>query len=82
MGQLHRLFGDRETTVAAWIRRLRLERAGRDLHDEAQRDVPVHRIAVRWGFKGHSTFTRAFRAAYDMSSMDYRRGEPRTPPRT
>jgi AraC-like DNA-binding protein len=72
VGHLHRLFSAREATVAAWIRRLRLERACRDLHDPALRDMPVHRIAARWGFKDHSTFTRAFRAAYDTAPQDYR----------
>lgn len=72
VGSLHRLFSARDTTVAAWIRCLRLERAGRDLRDTAQHDVPVHRIAARWGFKDHSTFTRTFRAAYGLSPRDYR----------
>jgi AraC-like DNA-binding protein len=72
VGYLHRLFSARETTVAAWIRGRRLERAGRDLRDTAQHDVPVHRIAARWGFKDHSTFTRTFRAAYGVSPRDYR----------
>lgn len=72
VGYLHRLFSARDTTVAAWIRCMRLERAGRDLRDTAQRDVPVHRIAARWGFKDHSTFTRTFRAAYGLSPRDYR----------
>jgi AraC-like DNA-binding protein len=73
VSHLHRLFGPRGTTVAAWIRRQRLERARRDLADPALRNVPVHRIAARWGFKGHSSFTRAFRAAYDTAPQDYRR---------
>ncbi|MFG3357423.1 helix-turn-helix domain-containing protein [Streptomyces griseofuscus] len=46
----------------------------RDLADPALRDMPVHRIADRWGFKGHPTFTRAFRAAFGTSPQDYRNG--------
>ncbi|MFQ6146951.1 helix-turn-helix domain-containing protein [Streptomyces seoulensis] len=76
VSHLHRLFRTRETTVTAWIRRLRLDRASRDLQDLALRDMPVHQIAVRWGFKDHSTFTRAFRAAYGMSPRDYRHNAP------
>ena len=81
VGYLHRLFTARETTVAAWIRRSRLERACRDLRDPARRHMPVHRIAERWGFKDHATFTRAFRAAYGTAPNDYRHGggDP-TPP--
>ncbi|MYQ99142.1 MULTISPECIES: helix-turn-helix domain-containing protein, partial [unclassified Streptomyces] len=42
------------------------------LADPALRDMPVHRIADRWGFRGHPTFTRAFRAAFGTSPQDYR----------
>ncbi|QXE38684.1 helix-turn-helix domain-containing protein [Streptomyces sp. GMY02] len=70
---LHRLFRARDDTVAAWIRGQRLERARRDLTDRTLRTVAVHRIAARWGFPDHTTFTRAFRAAYDLPPRDYRR---------
>jgi AraC-like DNA-binding protein len=73
---LHRLFAARDTTVAAWIRHQRLERARRELADPALLGEPVHHIAARWGFKDHPTFTRAFRAAYGVSPRDYRHGFP------
>lgn len=69
---LHRLFSTRQTTVAASIRRRRLERARRDLADPALAGVPVHRIAARWGFADHPTFTRAFAATYDVAPSDLR----------
>lgn len=69
---LHRIFNDHDTTVSSWIRRQRLERARRDLADPSLRVMPVYRIAARWGFPDHSTFTRAFRAAYDLPPTDYR----------
>jgi AraC-like DNA-binding protein len=73
LGHLHRLFASLQTTtVAAWIRRQRLECARRDLSDLSLRKVPVHRIATRWGFTTHSSFTRAFHAAYGISPRDYR----------
>ncbi|MFQ6148038.1 helix-turn-helix domain-containing protein [Streptomyces seoulensis] len=72
VGYLHRLFGARDTTLTAWIRGLRLKHAGRDLRDPSLRDVAVHQIAARWGFKDHSTFTRSFRTAYGVSPRDYR----------
>ncbi|MFI2206571.1 helix-turn-helix domain-containing protein [Streptomyces sp. NPDC020192] len=72
IGHLHRLFRTRETTVAAWIRRQRLEYARRDLADPALHSVPIHLIATRWGFKDHPTFTRAFRSAYGASPKEYR----------
>lgn len=70
---LHRLFRSHELTAAAWIRHQRLERARRDLADATHHDAPVHRIATRWGFADHATFTRAFRAAYGLPPRDYRR---------
>lgn len=72
---LHRLFQEHELTVAAWIRRRRLDRAGRDLADPDLRDVSIHRIAARWGFADHATFTRAFGAAYGVPPREYRRRE-------
>ncbi|MFJ3629139.1 helix-turn-helix domain-containing protein [Streptomyces albidoflavus] len=73
LSHLHRLFAGRDTTVAAWVRRQRLQRARRDLADPALGAVPVHHIAARWGFRDHSTFTRAFRGAYGMAPREYRR---------
>ncbi|MFG2503335.1 helix-turn-helix domain-containing protein [Streptomyces sp. NPDC048441] len=70
--QLHRLFRDQDTTAAAWIRAQRLEHARSDLADSRHRLTPVHRIAERWGFTHHATFTRAFRAVYGMSPSEYR----------
>lgn len=72
---LHRLFQEHEMTVAAWIRRQRLDRAGRDLADPDLRDLSIHRIASRWGFADHATFTRAFRAAYGVPPREYRQRE-------
>ncbi|MBE1530667.1 helix-turn-helix domain-containing protein [Actinomadura algeriensis] len=70
---LHRVFQAEGTTVAGWIRARRLERARRDLADPALRGLPVARIAARWGFSHPAVFTRAFRAAYDVSPSEYRR---------
>ena len=69
---LHRLFQGRDVTLASWIRSLRLERARRDLTDPRLRDVPIHRVAARWGFRAHATFTRAFRATFGLPPTTYR----------
>ncbi|GGU81527.1 AraC family transcriptional regulator [Streptomyces filipinensis] len=69
---LHRLFQDEDATVAAWIRRLRLEAARRDLADPALRLVPIHAIAARWGFPRAADFSRAYRAAYGTTPRDHR----------
>ncbi|MHC3474054.1 AraC family transcriptional regulator [Streptomyces sp. 7R007] len=72
---LHRLFQQQADgeTVAAQIRAQRLEGARRDLADPAQRTTPVHAVAARWGMPRASDFTRAFRTAYGVSPMEYRR---------
>ncbi|KRV50549.1 hypothetical protein AQ490_15885 [Wenjunlia vitaminophila] len=69
---LHKLFQDEELKVADWIRQRRLERCRRDLGDPALLERPVHAIATHWGFPNAAHFSRAFRAAYDLSPSDYR----------
>ncbi|NYI04678.1 AraC-like ligand-binding domain-containing protein [Allostreptomyces psammosilenae] len=80
VSQLHRLFRGEDDTVAAYLRRQRLERARRDLADLAQHATPVNAIGRRWGFTHHAAFSRAFRAAYGIPPRDYRErqraGEP------
>ncbi|QQQ80170.1 helix-turn-helix domain-containing protein [Saccharothrix sp. 6-C] len=71
--QLHRLFQNQDTTVAARIRRQRLERCHRDLADPRLQTHPIHAIAARWGFSEAAHFSRAFRAAFGMPPADYRR---------
>lgn len=72
LGYVHRLFQPRELTVAAWIRRERLERARADLADPRLRARPLHTIAARWGFRHATDFSRAFRAAYGIPPGDFR----------
>ncbi|MEV8633658.1 helix-turn-helix domain-containing protein [Streptosporangium sp. NPDC051023] len=69
---LYHLFEEQGLTVAAWIRRCRLERCRHDLADPAQRFLPVHAIAARWGFASNAHFSRVFRAAYGLSPAGYR----------
>lgn len=72
--QLHRLFAASGESVARRIRRLRLDRARRDLADPRQIGTPVNRIARRYGFTDLAGFSRAFRAAYGVSPSAYRAG--------
>ncbi|PRX97696.1 AraC-like DNA-binding protein [Allonocardiopsis opalescens] len=73
VSHLHRLFTDHGETVAAWIRRRRLDRTARDLADPALAHVPVSTIARRWGLTQPVTFSRAFRAAFGTSPTEHRR---------
>ncbi|MBM4794127.1 helix-turn-helix domain-containing protein [Streptomyces sioyaensis] len=70
---LHRLFQDGDATVAAEIRRQRLEGARRDLTDPARHRTPVHAIAARWGYHRATDFSRAYRAAYGIAPKEHRR---------
>lgn len=70
---LHSLFREEPETVAATIRRLRLERSRADLADPRLGHSKVGEIAARWGFRRPADFSRAFRRAYGMPPSDYRR---------
>ncbi|MFD7080803.1 helix-turn-helix domain-containing protein [Streptomyces sp. NPDC002181] len=69
---LQQLFRDRGETVAAGIRRRRLERCRADLADPALLTTPVHTVAGRWGFTNASVFSRTFREAYGTSPTEFR----------
>jgi AraC-like DNA-binding protein len=69
---LYQLFEGEQTGVAGWIRRRRLERCRRDLLDPALAARPVSAIAGRWGLRNAAHFSRAFRAAYGLSPVEYR----------
>jgi AraC-like DNA-binding protein len=70
---LHRLFEDEDMTVAAWIRRRRLERCRRDLADPAFLTLPVSAVAARWGLPDSAHFSRLFRRTYGLPPAEYRR---------
>jgi len=70
---LHQLFHDEGLTVAAWIRRRRLEGCRRDLSDPALASRPIAAIAARWGFSSAADFSRAFHAAHGLPPSEYRR---------
>lgn len=69
---LHKLYEAQEQTIAASIRRRRLERCRQDLGNSALGDRPVSAVGARWGFQDPATFSRAFRAAYGMPPGEYR----------
>ncbi|MGV9313087.1 AraC-like ligand-binding domain-containing protein [Streptomyces sp. NPDC003691] len=72
---LHSLFEGRRTTVAATIRRRRLERCRRDLSDPELATRRIADIAAHWGFTNPSVFSRTFRATYGATPGSYRRTE-------
>lgn len=70
--QLHRLYAGSGDTVTRRIRRMRLERARRDLADPRLAGTPVTQVARRHGFTDLAGFSRAFRTAYGVSPSAYR----------
>lgn len=67
----HRIFrGMLGESVAAHIRRLRLERAAARLKNGTWSVID---IAIEAGYESHEAFTRAFRDMFDVSPSEYRR---------
>ncbi|HTN55051.1 MAG TPA: AraC family transcriptional regulator [Microbacterium sp.] len=58
-----------DTTPAAYLRKVRMDGAHRDLYSSAS-DRPVAEIARRWGFGNTSRFSAAYREAYGRSPQE------------
>lgn len=69
---LHKLFEAEDSTVAAWVRRRRLDHCRRDLVDPTHSRQPASAIAMRWGFPSPTHFGRVFRATYGVAPGEYR----------
>ncbi|MEV8544122.1 helix-turn-helix domain-containing protein [Streptomyces sp. NPDC051572] len=69
---LHALFAETGTTPAAHIRQERLRLAHRQLSRPSNRHLTIAAIARRSGFTDLTTFTRAFRRAYDRTPSEHR----------
>ncbi|WP_174533625.1 helix-turn-helix domain-containing protein [Micromonospora chalcea] len=55
-----------DSTPAAHLRRIRLERAHQELRMSDPRRETVSRIATRWGFLSHSRFTAHYRSVFGI----------------
>jgi AraC family transcriptional regulator len=60
-------------TMAATVKRLRLQKAAGDL---AQTTLPVRQVATRCGYPNVQSFTRAFSQAYGLPPAQYRTRGP------
>ncbi|MFF9867500.1 helix-turn-helix domain-containing protein [Streptomyces sp. NPDC013953] len=69
---LYALFRDQPMSVAARIRRGRLERAHADLARREASGLPVQVVAARWGFSSATAFSRAFRETYGTTPTEHR----------
>lgn len=70
---LQRLFQQDKQTVSGFLRAARLEGCRADLADPALADHSVAEIRARWGFRDAAVFCRAFKRAYGVSPVRYRR---------
>ncbi|MEV7520261.1 helix-turn-helix domain-containing protein [Streptomyces sp. NPDC091371] len=71
--RLHLLFQEEPESVAASVRRRRLERCHADLLRPEASGRPVHAIAARWGFTNAAAFSRAFRETYGVTPTELRK---------
>ncbi|MFD9793615.1 helix-turn-helix domain-containing protein [Streptomyces sp. NPDC059070] len=69
---LYLLFRDESVSVAASIRRRRLERCHSDLACPKSSRQTVQTIAARWGFTNPTSFARAFREVYGVTPAEHR----------
>ena len=66
----HRVFTARVgESAAAYVRRLRLERAGRKLRMGA---VDITQVALAAGYDSHAAFSKAFKQQFGLSPREFR----------
>ena len=73
---LSRLFAQHDTSVAELIIQKRLSRARDELSDPRFAEQTISATAYRWGFASHAHFSRAFKAAFDVTPTELRRARP------
>lgn len=67
----HRIFTAQiGENIASYVRRVRLERAGRKLRMGA---VDITEVALAAGYDSHAAFSRAFKQQYGLSPSEFRR---------
>jgi AraC family transcriptional regulator len=72
----HRIFtAQLGENIASYVRRIRLERAGRKLRMGA---VDITQVALAAGYDTHTAFSRAFKQQYGLSPSEFRQLDCRT----
>ena len=71
--QIHQIFERQPTTLMKWAWNERLRRCRADLVSPALRDRSISEIAFSWGFADPAHFSRAFKAAFELSPRAFRR---------
>ena len=76
---VHRIFAATGIGVSEWIRDQRLDAALAELRDSR---APIADLAVRWGYRSPTAFSRAFRTRFGLSPREARAGAlPQAPAR-
>ncbi|MEV6241142.1 helix-turn-helix domain-containing protein [Lentzea sp. NPDC051838] len=70
---LHRVCANAGLRLEQWIITSRLDRAKAELVHPSARHRSIGRVAVGWGFKDPTHFSRRFRAAFGMLPSEWRR---------
>ena len=70
MPHFHRIFiGSTGESIASYVRRVRLQRAGYKLRCGA---VDITEVALAAGYASHAAFSKAFRQQYGLSPSEFR----------
>jgi AraC-like DNA-binding protein len=69
---LRLLFENTGESLAAYVKRRRLEESARQLRDPLCRSRTVSEIAFSWGFNSLGSYDRAFKARFDVTPRQYR----------
>lgn len=69
---LYASFAAASTTVGAFIRGRRLLHCREELRNPNLRKQPIIQIALKWGFSGSASFTRAYRAHFGNTPSEER----------
>jgi AraC-like DNA-binding protein len=70
---LHRLFGERNLSLARHIQRRRLEKCRADLSAPGLRNLSITEVAFRWGINDSSTFSKTFRREFGVTPREFRK---------
>jgi len=71
--QLYKLCAEAGLSLEQWIINERLQRVRHELTRPQRRHVPIGTIALGWGFRDPTHFTRRFKARYGMTPSQWRR---------
>ena len=69
---LYNVLAESGISLGDWIRTHRLEACRADLGSPASQHRTIESVARRWGFVDMSSFSRAFRSAYQVSPREWR----------